>query len=181
MQVKDYIQALTDEGKVHVEKIGSGNWYWAWAGEEKQARERQRETLQKELAKCTRGVDEVRSKITALNEEIERERGGGDAEDEREQRKGLINEKTRLEKEVGQLQAEVDRFTAADGAAGVESKERDIREWKAAAEMWTDNLYVLEGYLKKLAGGNMEVLDAVRRECYGDEYVEGEGLRDLDG
>ncbi|EER42559.1 conserved hypothetical protein [Histoplasma capsulatum H143] len=40
LQVKDYIQALADDGKLHVEKIGSGNWYWAWAGEEQKEREK---------------------------------------------------------------------------------------------------------------------------------------------
>jgi hypothetical protein len=34
MQIKDLIKELTDEDKVKVEKIGSGNWYWCWAGEE---------------------------------------------------------------------------------------------------------------------------------------------------
>jgi Mnd1 HTH domain len=34
MQIKDLIRELTDESKVMVEKIGSGNWYWCWAGEE---------------------------------------------------------------------------------------------------------------------------------------------------
>ena len=34
MGVKDLIKELTDESKVKVEKIGSGNWYWCWAGEE---------------------------------------------------------------------------------------------------------------------------------------------------
>ena len=34
MLVKDVMKELTDENKVRVEKIGSGNWYWCWAGEE---------------------------------------------------------------------------------------------------------------------------------------------------
>jgi Mnd1 HTH domain len=34
MAVKDFIKDLTDENRIHVEKIGSGNWYWCWAGEE---------------------------------------------------------------------------------------------------------------------------------------------------
>lgn len=34
MQIRDLIKELTDENKVKVEKIGSGNWYWSWAGED---------------------------------------------------------------------------------------------------------------------------------------------------
>jgi len=40
MVVKDMIRELTDENKVKVEKIGSGNWYWSWASDE--ARERKK-------------------------------------------------------------------------------------------------------------------------------------------
>lgn len=182
MLVKDYVQALTDENKVHVEKIGSGNWYWAWAGEEMEEKDKVRGGLKKELEKHMKSVGGVTAKIEALNEEIARERGGEDgaeAEEEKD-RMGLIGEKTRLEGEVDRLQGEIERFMAVDGAAGVESKEVDIGEWKDGAETWTDNIYVLEEYLKKLTGGDREILEAVRRECYGDEYVEGEGLRELE-
>ncbi len=33
MAVKDFIKNLTDEDRIHVEKIGSGNWYWCWGDE----------------------------------------------------------------------------------------------------------------------------------------------------
>lgn len=181
MQVKDYIQALTDENKVHVEKIGSGNWYWAWAGEEKREKEKVREGLERELARYVKSVEDMDAKIAELKKGIERERREGDgAEAEERERMELMGEKARLEGEVGLLEGELQRFMAVDGAAGVERKESDIREWKAGAETWTDNIYVLEEYLKKLAGGDREILEAVRRECYGDEYVEGEGLRELE-
>ncbi|KAL1957533.1 hypothetical protein VTO42DRAFT_5759 [Malbranchea cinnamomea] len=198
MQVKDYVQALTDENKVHVEKIGSGNWYWAWPGEERKERGKVREGLAKELARYLGSAEEVGARIAALKEEIMRERagakchdgeGGGvgdvqaaeeEEEEEEKERKALMGEKARLEAEVTYLLAELKRFTAVDGAAGVERKEAETQAWRAAAEMWTDNIYVLEAYLKKLAGGDREILEAVRRECYGDEYVEGEGLRELD-
>ena len=45
--------------------------------------------------------------------------------------------------------------------------------------MWTDNIYMLEAYLGKLAGGDREIMAAVQQECYGEEYVEGEGLREI--
>lgn len=34
MAVKDFIKELTDENRIHVEKIGSGNWYWCWENED---------------------------------------------------------------------------------------------------------------------------------------------------
>lgn len=39
MQVKDYLQALADDSKIRVEKIGSGNWYWSFPNDEKKAKD----------------------------------------------------------------------------------------------------------------------------------------------
>ncbi|KAJ6187384.1 hypothetical protein N7519_002292 [Penicillium mononematosum] len=53
IQVKEYIQALTDEGLLRVEKIGSGNWYWSFSSDEKHA-------LEHQLARVTTEVEKVR-------------------------------------------------------------------------------------------------------------------------
>ena len=45
MAVKDLIKDLTDENKIKVEKIGSGNWYWCWAGEEMEEKQKILERL----------------------------------------------------------------------------------------------------------------------------------------
>ena len=50
MAVKDLVKELTDENKVRVEKIGSGNWYWCWAGEEAKERKNQIAMLEYELS-----------------------------------------------------------------------------------------------------------------------------------
>ena len=55
----------------------------------------------------------------------------------------------------------------------------ELQPLRESAQMWTDNIYVLEEYLNKLAGGDREIMAAVQQECYGEEYVEGEGLREL--
>ena len=54
MAVKDLIKELTDENKVRVEKIGSGNWYWCWAGEEARERKNQIALLEYETSSCLR-------------------------------------------------------------------------------------------------------------------------------
>lgn len=38
MVVKDYLQALSGEGLIRVEKIGSGNWYWSFLSDAKQGK-----------------------------------------------------------------------------------------------------------------------------------------------
>lgn len=39
MHVKDYLQSLSDDNKIRVEKIGSGNWYWSFPSDEKKAKD----------------------------------------------------------------------------------------------------------------------------------------------
>ena len=174
MQVKDYIQALVDDGKLRVEKIGSGNWYWAWCGEEKKERERIREGLTREAGKIERAVEVLQEKVDVIKEETEKENGDGEEELERVK---LLERKSEVEVELMGLRREKESLV---DRGGVETKAADIKRWKAEVEVWTDNIYVLEGYLAKLAGGDREIVDAVKRECYGDEYVEGEGLRELE-
>ncbi|PGH30978.1 hypothetical protein GX50_06251 [[Emmonsia] crescens] len=174
MLVKDYIQALTDDGKLHVEKIGSGNWYWAWAGEEQKEREKVKHGLVKELEKLKTVVEDLEGKKKAALREIEN--GGGD---EGRERGELMARKADGEAEVAKLRAEEERYLNGGAGGGIEMKEKDIKTWKGETEMWTDNIYVLEEYLGKLAGGDREIMESVKRECYGQEYVEGEGLREL--
>ncbi|EEH04022.1 conserved hypothetical protein [Histoplasma capsulatum G186AR] len=175
MQVKDYIQALADDGKLHVEKIGSGNWYWAWAGEEQKEREKVKRGLVKELEKLERVVVELEERKKAALAEIGDRRG-----DEDRDREKLVMKKAEREAEMASLRAEEESYlNGGAGGGGIEMKEADIQKWKEEAEMWTDNIYVLEQFLAKLAGGDREIIESVKRECYGQEYVEGEGLREL--
>jgi DNA-binding IclR family transcriptional regulator len=62
---------------------------------------------------------------------------------------------------------------------GVQQLQAELAEFRQQALQWTDNIYVLEEYLRRLAGGDREVVEAILRECYGAEYVDGEGLREL--
>ncbi|WEW59750.1 hypothetical protein PRK78_005230 [Emydomyces testavorans] len=175
MQVKDYIQALADDGKIQVEKIGSGNWYWAWAAEEKKERDKVRSALAKDLEKINRAVAELESKVGMAKEEA----GYGQSAEEEAERAELLAKKAATEAEVIRLKRELDQYESGKVGGDIDMMEADIKRWKAEVEMWTDNIYILEEYMKKLVGGDREVLEALRRECYGDEYVEGEGLREL--
>lgn len=63
MQVKDYLQALSDDNKIRVEKIGSGNWYWSFPSEETKARESLFEKAQEDCDKATVIVRELQVKV----------------------------------------------------------------------------------------------------------------------
>ncbi|KAL5001790.1 meiotic nuclear division protein 1 [Aspergillus recurvatus] len=174
IQVKDYIQELADDGKIRVEKIGSGNWYWCFGGDEVKERERQLARLRKDVervrASCKRAEADLAVRRKQRDKEI-----GQDGEEWNE----LMERKQALEEERNRLLAEWTAISTTGEGKGVGQMKEEIEESRQRAQMWTDNIYVLEEYVRKLTGGDREVMQAVQRECYGDEYVEGEGLREL--
>ena len=169
MQVKDYLQALSDEGRIRVEKIGSGNWYWSFLSEEKKSRDNVLGKLKDELGKVQGSLGELEAKVREASE-----KRGEDDED----RGRLFSAQLELKGEVEILKKELEGYK--DGDPGVlDRRRRESTVLQAKAEVWTDNIRVLEGYTLGLMGGDREKLDAVKRELYGDEYVEGEGLKEL--
>ncbi|GIJ82081.1 hypothetical protein Asppvi_000584 [Aspergillus pseudoviridinutans] len=177
IQVKEYIQNLTDEGKIRVEKIGSGNWYWCFGEDEKRAKQRRLNQLEKEAKALQASYGEAEASLTAKRDKWEEE--GEDGASNLAEREELTRRKGELEKERNLLQAQWIATTTTEEGKGVQQMREEIEEFQKQALMWTDNIYVLEGYLRKLAGGDRDIIAAVQRECYGDEYVEGEGLREL--
>ncbi|KAI5307219.1 ph-response sensor protein [Ascosphaera pollenicola] len=175
MQVKDYINALHDENCIHVEKIGSGNWYWAWANEEKNELVKVKNTLVAEKARIDASIQECEANRVALAAEL----GVDIGPEEEAERKDLFIQRAALEAEITALKTEEQGRLDGNIGGGIGQKEDNIRRWKAETEMWTDNIYILEEYLNKLAGGDREVMDSVKRECYGDDFIEDEGLREL--
>ncbi|MCJ1276295.1 hypothetical protein MMC21_004100 [Puttea exsequens] len=168
MQVKDYLQALHDEGRIQVEKIGSGNWYWSFLSEEKRGRESVLNGLRTEEGKMSGVIASLAARIEEATEGREDGKGRG----------GLVDERIDLLEEVGALKAELATYRDADPAE-IEAKRKEIMDFQIRAGRWTDNICVLEGRLFEMMGGDREGLDGVKREVYGDEYVEGEGLREL--
>lgn len=95
------------------------------------------------------------------------------------ERETLQGEKTGLEEEIRRLQATETSAIDSVSNKGVQHLQVELAEFQQHALQWTDNIYVLEEYLRRLAGGDREVVEAILRECYGAEYVDGEGLREL--
>ncbi|KAJ5514469.1 Meiotic nuclear division protein 1 [Penicillium fimorum] len=174
IQVKEYIQALTDEGQLRVEKIGSGNWYWSFSSDEKHERERQ-------LARVTMEVEKVRKSCADAEAALAAETMRRQEETDEDERESLMSKKS-------ELQVAIDRVRTADAqlsgplnslsSKGVKQVQEELAGFQQQALRWTDNIYMLEEYLRKLAGGDRQIIEGVLRECYGDEYVEG-GLYEL--
>jgi hypothetical protein len=75
MQVKDYLQALSDESKIRVEKIGSGNWYWSFPSDEKMAKEAALEKAQEEYNKAAAVVGDLQAKVDEAGAAREQDAG----------------------------------------------------------------------------------------------------------
>ncbi|KAL8825826.1 MAG: hypothetical protein Q9191_004173 [Dirinaria sp. TL-2023a] len=170
MQVKDYLQDLTNNNQIHVEKIGSGNWYWSFASEETRVRENELAKLRADLQGVEANVADLEMKINTAREE----RAGGRGEDREE----LVKKQQVLAEEVAALRKELAGYADADPGE-VERKRKEVEDLKVKAERWTDNLLLLESYILKVMGGDREGMDELRRQVYGEEYVEGEGLAEL--
>ncbi|CEJ55639.1 hypothetical protein PMG11_01888 [Penicillium brasilianum] len=176
IQVKEYIQTLTEENKLRVEKIGSGNWYWSFGSDERHDRERQLARVTAEVEKARKSCTDTEADLAA--ETMQRQREVDDASCDAE-RETLQGKKADLQEETRRLRAAETSATDSVNNKGVQQLRTELAEFRQQALQWTDNIYVLEEYLRKLAGGDREVVQSILRESYGDEYVDGEGLREL--
>ncbi|CRL17206.1 Meiotic nuclear division protein 1 [Penicillium camemberti] len=176
IQVKEYIQALTDEGQLRVEKIGSGNWYWSFSSDEKHAQERQLNRVNMEVEKARKSYTDAEAALAA---ETMRRAEETDEEDERD---SLMANKAQLQMEIDRVrttEAQLSGPLNSLSSKGVKQVQEELAGFRQQALQWTDNIYILEEYLCKLASGDRQIIEGILRECYGDEYVDEEGLREL--
>ncbi|KAL8787806.1 MAG: hypothetical protein Q9213_001993 [Squamulea squamosa] len=86
--------------------------------------------------------------------------------------------KEELQWDVMTLKDELAHYSDIDPRQ-MKKKKRDTATMRAKAEIWTTNIELLEGWINKVLCIGPYQLDCLRRECYGPEYVEGEGLKEL--
>lgn len=172
MQVKDYLQSLSDDNKIHVEKIGSGNWYWSFTGDEKRSNEAQLERLCAER-------DNLAAIVAALREKVDeattaREDGNdNDADDGENSRQSLLLQHEKLEKGINELKSELTVYCDHDPVE-LEKRSKFVQKYKGEAMQWTDQILSLESWLCRQTAGDKEQLLMIKRSCYGDEFDEDE-------
>ncbi|KAF2474819.1 meiotic nuclear division protein 1, partial [Lindgomyces ingoldianus] len=177
MQVKDYLQSLSDDNKIRVEKIGSGNWYWSFPIDEKKAKETALEKAQDEYNKASATVTELQAKVDEAGAAREDDEDmllgtGGD-------RKTLITKRADLTKELENLRMELAAYSEQDPVE-MDRMNAETQQFKNDAEKWTDQILSMEGWLKGQTGGDKEQMSSIMRTYYGDEFDEEEGgLREL--
>lgn len=178
IQVKDYIQSLSDDNLIRIEKIGSGNWYWSFPSEERVKKE---ELLRKSMAereKVTGALEELKWRVKAAEQERGEEdedilmRGGND-------RKTMLTKQAALTKELDGMRTELSAYCGNDPVE-METKRRRVGETKAEAEKLTEQILSMEGWFQKQVGGDKGQFLSMKQNWYGDEFDEEEGgLREL--
>jgi chromosome segregation ATPase len=180
MLVKDYLQALTDEGLIRVEKIGSGNWYWAFVSDAKKSKEKILADLVVEEKKLGGQVVDLEASIEEERKLREEDEDGDEMLEDGEGgegREALLALHVGLLKEKDALDAELAGYSDNDPTE-VLRKRQEMKKLKESAERWTDNLESLQRYLRELTMDKSAVA-AIMEACCGDEWVVGEGLKDL--
>ncbi|KAJ5480666.1 hypothetical protein N7539_006560 [Penicillium diatomitis] len=176
IQVKDFIQELIDENKIRVEKIGSGNWYWCFDSDDRADRERHLARVRADVDKARKGCADAEAGLAA--ELAQRQQDSDDSSCDAE-RAILQAQKTHLQEEIRRLCKAESSAVGSMDRKGASQLQTELEDHRQQALRWTDNIYILEEYMRKLAGGDRQLVDQLLRQCYGDEYVEGEGLREL--
>jgi Mnd1 HTH domain len=174
MQVKDTLQALSDENKLRVEKVGSINWYWSFLSDERKSKQATLEKLVEERDK----LDAVATNLTATiqREEDEKQRQNEESSESMD-RSEMETKYKELLLTSTELRAQLAKYSDNDPVE-IQRKKDEILTMSASIETATDNIYSLEGYLLQMTN-DRNTLESFRAENYGAEYVEGEGLREF--
>ena len=175
MQVKDYVEALKDENLIRTEKIGIGNWYWCFRSDAKKTKENALIRLRIEESSLSHNIAEIKKQI----EEEMGKRAEDDEmlEDDGMDRKALLEAHETLLRELEILNKGLTGYIDNDPAE-VERKVVEMKKFKQSAMRWTDNIESLECFITNVSGDRAQTAEIMHRTC-GDEYVPGEGLKEL--
>ncbi|KAK8218712.1 meiotic nuclear division protein 1 [Phyllosticta capitalensis] len=175
MQVKEYLQALSDDSKIRVEKIGSGNWYWSFPSEARRDKEAELARAQVEWDKAARALEELGAKVDQMREAREDE----EELDAADSRQRLTQKMETLKTTLAGLRKELVSYSDSDPVE-LELKRRALQSTQLEAEKWTDQIQSMEMWFREQMGGDREALLNMKRIYYGDEFDDDdEGLREL--
>ncbi|KAL8738395.1 MAG: hypothetical protein Q9181_000817 [Wetmoreana brouardii] len=92
--------------------------------------------------------------------------------------KALASLQETLERDVMSLRNGLEGYRNTDPQR-IEARMDEIVQLKASAGRWTNNIEILEGWLRRVLGADKERMKCLQKEYYGADYVEGDGLREL--
>lgn len=133
--VKDVVQSLVDDRLVTCEKIGASNFFWSFPSTALQQRENTKRTLTDEIDR----LQESRGKMERQTEEALATR------QETEERMQLLAKMGELEAMRTTAMGKLEMHRANDPKLFAAKKEATAMA-KAAANRWTDNIFLLQSY-----------------------------------
>ncbi|CAH2093156.1 unnamed protein product [Euphydryas editha] len=146
--VKEVIQSLVDDHLVDSEKIGTSIYFWSFPSKAKNAKKRKFDNAQVEF-------EETAKRLKKIEEAITLESAGREPSEERNTLLKLLDEVTKRESE---LKIEFQKYRDSDPEYIAQLK-IEIEELKAAANRWTENIYILKSYIKNNFQMDNEIID----------------------
>ncbi|XP_047032177.1 meiotic nuclear division protein 1 homolog [Helicoverpa zea] len=135
--VKEVVQNLVDDHLVDSEKIGTSIYFWSFPSKAKNAKKRKLHDLQNEVQECSKKLKKAEDLIG--QESIGREQC--------QERTEVLATLECLEKHEEKLKRELQKYRDSDPEYIAQLK-TEIQDLKAAANRWTENIYILKSYIK---------------------------------
>ena len=139
--VKDVVQSLVDDSMVHVDKIGTSNWYWAFPGEVTAQ-------LSNKLAGLEQDLERAAEEAKEMEERLEKASKDHPQTEERQMAEVMLASATEAN---AALQGELESFSSGDTAV-METMKEGVPVAKAAVNRWTDNVFLLKSWVEKKSG-----------------------------
>ena len=139
--VKDVVQSLVDDDLVHVDKVGTTNWYWAFPGEatskahaDAEAATTKREALieEKRLIEQKIAKEKKQNPITTEHEDANA---------------SLITLKELRDK----LKMELETYSSSNPET-ITAMRNGAQTSKRAADVWTDNIFMMKSWAEQKMG-----------------------------
>lgn len=151
--VKDVVQSLVDDDLVRVDKIGTSNWYWAFPGEATNAARAAAAN-----AEATKAALEKEKE--ALTKEVNKEKKKNPMTEERERTSAAL---ARAKEVNAALKDELETFSSSNPET-VEATRAGAKISKQAANVWTDNVFMMKSWAENKMGDKDQVAQFFKTE-----------------
>jgi len=151
--VKDVVQSLVDDDLVHVDKIGTMNWYWAFPGE---ATNKARAAL--EAAESIKA--QMDAEIAALAKAVAEEKKKNPVTAEHEEMSAGLSQARELNQK---LHVELETFSSSNPET-VDAMRQGAKISKQAANVWTDNVFMMKSWAENKMGDKEQVAQFFKTE-----------------
>ena len=143
--VKEVVQSLVDDSLVHMDKVGTSNWFWSFPGAADAAVRARLEAVEREAEQVDAEARDIAARVERAEAECP----------ETEERIAARAALERAEATHASLTAEEAKFASGDDAMMAAMREGTPMA-KEAANRWTDNVFMLKSWVEKKTSSRAE-------------------------